>query len=44
MLKAEPLLEKKFVNKIMIWNRPFTRELSEKSVKIKLIKKTESAS
>lgn len=28
----------------MIWNRPLTRELSEKSVKIRLITKTESAS
>lgn len=28
----------------MIRNRPFTRELSEKSVNIRLIKKTESAS
>lgn len=44
MLKSEPLLEKSLLIKIMIWNRPFTRELSEKSVKIRLIKKTESAS
>ncbi len=39
-----PFLEKSLLIKIMIWNRPLTRELSEKSVKIRLITKTESAS